>query len=50
LRWIEVLPVNGIPEVSRGTDLAKAIVDSLRRSRLTLRDGDIVVIKQKVVS
>lgn len=46
---IEVMPIPGIPEVREGADLAKLILEALSR-RLKLRDGDVVVVKQKVVS
>lgn len=47
---IEVIPLLGIPEVSEGDDLGEAILASVRDHGLALRDGDIVVVKQKVVS
>lgn len=43
---ILVVPVEGIPEVRRDDDLAGLIVDAAR----DLRDGDVVVVTQKVVS
>jgi coenzyme F420-0:L-glutamate ligase/coenzyme F420-1:gamma-L-glutamate ligase len=42
---MEVLPVEGMPEVGPGDDLAGLIAE-----RGALRDGDIVVVAQKVVS
>lgn len=42
---MELFPVDGLPEVWPGDDLARLIVD-----RSELRDGDIVVVAQKVVS
>lgn len=47
---IEVFPLTGMPEVKEGVDLAALIIESTRRSGLALRDGDVVVVKQKVVS
>jgi coenzyme F420-0:L-glutamate ligase/coenzyme F420-1:gamma-L-glutamate ligase len=47
---IEVIPVPGIPEVERGDDLAGLILAAVRTSGIGLKDGDIVVVKQKVVS
>jgi coenzyme F420-0:L-glutamate ligase/coenzyme F420-1:gamma-L-glutamate ligase len=47
---IEVIPLRGIPEVREGASLGRMIIGSLRRSGLTLRDGDIIVVKQKVIS
>jgi coenzyme F420-0:L-glutamate ligase/coenzyme F420-1:gamma-L-glutamate ligase len=45
MRRVEVLGVDGLPEVRPGDDLARMIADQAR-----LRDGDVVVIAQKVVS
>jgi coenzyme F420-0:L-glutamate ligase/coenzyme F420-1:gamma-L-glutamate ligase len=42
---ITVLPVPGIPEVHPGDEIAGLIVD-----RIELRDGDVVVVTQKIVS
>jgi coenzyme F420-0:L-glutamate ligase/coenzyme F420-1:gamma-L-glutamate ligase len=47
---IEVVPLVGIPEVGRGDDLGGLIMGSLRRGSLMLRDGDVVVVKHKIVS
>lgn len=50
MKQIEVIPVSGLPEVKAGDDLARLIFDSLGRSRITISDNDILVIKQKIVS
>jgi coenzyme F420-0:L-glutamate ligase/coenzyme F420-1:gamma-L-glutamate ligase len=47
---IEVIPLTGIPEVSKGDDLSALVLNAVSTSSLALRDGDVVVIKQKVVS
>jgi coenzyme F420-0:L-glutamate ligase/coenzyme F420-1:gamma-L-glutamate ligase len=47
---IEVIPLEGIPEVARGDDLAAMVLDAVGRGSLTLRDGDVVVVKHKIVS
>ncbi len=47
---IELLGIRSLPEVKPGNDLARLISDALRREDLPLRDGDIVVVAQKVVS
>jgi len=44
------MPVRGIPEVRRGDDVAKLILQALRSGAGPLRDGDIIVVKQKIVS
>lgn len=45
---VEVLPVEGLPEVRPGDDLAALLAPSLRA--LGVREGDVVVVTQKVVS
>jgi coenzyme F420-0:L-glutamate ligase/coenzyme F420-1:gamma-L-glutamate ligase len=44
-RELRVLPVEGVPEVRRGDRIGELI-----RERAELRDGDVVVISQKIVS
>jgi coenzyme F420-0:L-glutamate ligase / coenzyme F420-1:gamma-L-glutamate ligase len=47
---LEILPVPGMPEVTRGDDLAALIDAAVNRCGLQLQDGDVVVVAQKVVS
>nr|WP_276610691.1 coenzyme F420-0:L-glutamate ligase [Kineococcus siccus] len=47
---MQVVGVEGIGEVERGTDLADLLVDALHASRATLVDGDVLVVSSKVVS
>jgi coenzyme F420-0:L-glutamate ligase/coenzyme F420-1:gamma-L-glutamate ligase len=42
---ITVLPVEGIPEVSPGDEIADLVA-----ARISLEDGDVVVVTQKIVS
>jgi len=42
---ISVLPVEGLPEVHPGDEIADLVVD-----RIELQDGDVVVVTQKIVS
>jgi len=45
---IELFPVKGLPEVEPGDDLAALLAEPLRT--LGIRDGDVVVVTQKIVS
>ncbi len=45
MRRVEVLAIEGLPEVHPGDDLAELI-----SARAELRDGDVVVVAQKVIS
>ena len=47
---VEVIPLPGVPEVREGADLGRIILASVRAHRVRVLDGDIVVVKQKVVS
>lgn len=47
---LEVLAVEGMPEVRAGDDLAALIAAALERQGDALRDGDVVVVAQKAVS
>ena len=50
MRRLEVLAVEGLPEVVPGDVLADLVVEATRAGGPTLLDGDVVVVTQKVVS
>lgn len=47
---LTLTPITGIPIIHQGDDLAGVILASLLENGIGLRDGDILVIAQKVVS
>jgi coenzyme F420-0:L-glutamate ligase/coenzyme F420-1:gamma-L-glutamate ligase len=47
---VEIFAVPGVPMVRAGDDLASLIGDAVARAGMTLRDRDVVVIAQKIVS
>lgn len=47
---LEVIGVPGIPEVKSGDDLGKLIVEAAVANKISIEDGDIVVVSQKIVS
>jgi coenzyme F420-0:L-glutamate ligase/coenzyme F420-1:gamma-L-glutamate ligase len=47
---LEVIALTGMPMVSAGDDLAVLVGAALRASSLDLRNGDVVVFAQKIVS
>ncbi len=47
---LEILAVPGIPMIEAGDDLAALIAEGLARASLKLRENDVIVIAQKVVS
>lgn len=47
---VEVLPIVGIPEVRKGSNVPGLVLAALDRSRMQIKDKDILVVKQKIVS
>ena len=47
---IQILPIEGLPAVHPGDDLAELLVTALAGQGLELRDDDVLVVCQKVVS
>ncbi len=47
---LELIPLLGFPLVEPGDDLAQLIFDALHDNGLTLREGDVLVVAQKIVS
>ena len=47
---LEIIALDGIPEVTPGDDLPRLIGGALEASHLRLADGDVLVVTQKVVS
>ena len=47
---IKLLPVEGLPEIRPGDDLAAKIAAVTRRGRVTFENGDVLVVAQKIVS
>lgn len=47
---IEIIGLEGIPEIKPGDDLARIIVEAAERNSVKIEDGDIIVVKSKIVS
>lgn len=47
---IELYGLPGLPNIQPGDDLIALILNSLARSELALRDGDVLIVTQKIVS
>ncbi len=47
---VTISAISGIPEIESGDDLAQIILASLDRAQITLEEGDILIVAQKVVS
>jgi coenzyme F420-0:L-glutamate ligase/coenzyme F420-1:gamma-L-glutamate ligase len=50
MQRIEIFAIPGLPEVQPGDDLAELIAAACRRNAFALRDGDVLVVAQKIVS
>ncbi len=47
---LELIPLDGVPEIREGEDLAAILVDAIAASGETLRHRDVLVVTHKVVS
>jgi coenzyme F420-0:L-glutamate ligase/coenzyme F420-1:gamma-L-glutamate ligase len=47
---LQLFPVPGLPEITRGADLAAMVVDAAAAAGTPLASGDIVVVTSKIVS
>jgi coenzyme F420-0:L-glutamate ligase/coenzyme F420-1:gamma-L-glutamate ligase len=47
---LQLLPLDDFPLVEPGDDLARLVADSLEENGLTLQEGDVLVVAQKIVS
>ena len=49
-RSIELIAIAGLPEIRRGDDLAALVHKACHSNRTALRNGDVLVLAQKIVS
>ena len=47
---ISIIPVKGLPEVKKGDDLASMTFDLINKSGNEIKNNDVFVITQKIVS
>jgi len=47
---LTITPIHGLPRVGRGDDLGRLLLDALIASELPPRNGDVLVVCQKIVS
>jgi coenzyme F420-0:L-glutamate ligase / coenzyme F420-1:gamma-L-glutamate ligase len=47
---LRVMPLTGMPEVRPGDDLARLLLEAVRRAGLELADGDVLAVTSKVVA
>jgi len=50
LKRIEVIGIEGLPEIKQGDDLPALIYRSAIQQGVVLQDGDVIVVSQKIVS
>jgi coenzyme F420-0:L-glutamate ligase/coenzyme F420-1:gamma-L-glutamate ligase len=47
---LQLFPIPGMPEIRKGEDLPNRIIEGAEKAGVELRDGDILVVAQKIVS
>jgi len=47
---VEIIGIKGIPLVKHGDDIGKLIVEAAKRQGLQIKDGDVLVVAQSIVS
>ena len=47
---VRVIPLLGLPEIAVGDDMGRLIAEATRRQELQIKDGDVFVVAQKIVS
>ena len=47
---LRLMRLPGLPEIQRGDDLSEQIANAARKARVAFRNGDILVVAQKIVS
>ena len=50
MQRLQVIPLLGVPELTKGANLVQLILESMDRTGVVAEDGDIFVVKQKAVS
>ena len=50
MQRLEIIAIEGMPEVKAGDSVAELIVEALAGSQLTFETGDLLVVAQKIVS
>ena len=50
MKNVEIIPITGLPEIKAGDDLAPLILKALETGGAKIRDKDILVLAQKIVS
>jgi coenzyme F420-0:L-glutamate ligase/coenzyme F420-1:gamma-L-glutamate ligase len=49
-RPIQILPIHHIPEIRPGDNLPRILLTAVKKSKLTFRQNDILVLAQKIIS
>jgi coenzyme F420-0:L-glutamate ligase/coenzyme F420-1:gamma-L-glutamate ligase len=50
MKEVRLIPISSIPIVRSGDDISQLIFDSCNKENITIENGDIIVIAQKIVS
>ena len=47
---VSIFALENFPEIKKGDDLSKIIINCISESKIILNDGDVICIAQKVIS
>jgi len=50
MKKVEIIGIEGLPEIKKGDDLIGIILNGIKSNNIELKDNDIIVISQKIVS
>ncbi len=50
MNTVQIFPIEGIPEISPGDDVAAAVLAAVEAAEVALEDGDVLVVTHKIVS
>jgi coenzyme F420-0:L-glutamate ligase/coenzyme F420-1:gamma-L-glutamate ligase len=50
MNTLQIIPVPGIPEIKEGDDIARIVFNSAFSSGIEIKEDDVIIIKQKIVS
>ncbi|SVB92349.1 uncharacterized protein METZ01_LOCUS245203, partial [marine metagenome] len=50
MKKLELIALEGIPLIEEGDDLVEIILSAIKRNKISLSNGDVLVVAQKIIS
>jgi coenzyme F420-0:L-glutamate ligase/coenzyme F420-1:gamma-L-glutamate ligase len=47
---IRIIGLTNMPLIKKGDDIAKIIIENIRKEKIIIEEGDVIVVSQKIVS